>query len=189
MSPDENPTSRRRRIGWAALICAVALLLAYGASPYVSFWRFTVALRSGDIAALNARVDFPAVRESLKTQLAAYFSPEKTGENRIKNKRLARLVTALRPTLIDTLVDAYVTPDGLAALIANPNVVKNMHAPQAPQQSPAFKGIDWSNVRYAFFTSLRVFVVDREGIKLRFRFMGLGWRLNKLDLGLSAAKR
>jgi hypothetical protein len=33
-----------------------------------------------------------------------------------------------------------------------------------------------------------VFVVDREGIKLRFRFTGLGWRLNKLDLGLSAAR-
>jgi hypothetical protein len=189
MSPHENPTSGRRRTGWAALVCAGVLLVAYGASPYVSFWRFTVALRSGDSAALNARVDFPAVRESLKSQLAAYFTPEKTGENRIKNKRLARLVTALRPTLIDTLVDVYVTPDGLAALIANPNVVRNMHAPQAPQQSPAFKGIDWSNVRYAFFTSPRVFVVEREGIKLRFRFTGLGWRLNKVDLELGAAKR
>jgi len=91
--------------------------------------------------------------------------------------------------VIDALVDAYVTPDGLAALIANPNVIKNMRAPQAPQQLPAFKGIDWSNVRYAFFTSPRVFVVDREGIKLRFRFTGFGWRLNKLDLGLGPAKR
>src|SRR6266576_4741857 len=101
MSPHDNPTSRRRRIGWAAFICAVALVLAYGASPYVAFWRFTVALRSGDSAALNARVDFPAVRQSLKKQLVAYFSPEKTGEKHIKNKRLAGLVTALRPTLID----------------------------------------------------------------------------------------
>jgi Protein of unknown function (DUF2939) len=167
----------------------VFLLLVYGASPYFSFWRFTVALRSGDTAALNARIDFPAVRKSLKTQLAAYFSPEKTGERRIKNKRRARLVTALRPTIIDTLVDAYVTPEGLAELIADPNVVKNMHSPQAPPQFHGVKGIDWSGVKYAFFTSPRVFVVDREGVKLRFRFTGLGWRLNKLDLGLGAAKR
>src|SRR6266705_4660523 len=163
-----------RRIRWLVIICIV-LLLVYAASPYVAFWRFTVALRSGDTAALNAQVDFPAVRKSLKAQLVAYFSPEKTGEKHIKNKRLARLMTTLRPTLIDALVAAYVTPDGLAALIANPNVIKNMRAPQAPQQLPAFKGIDWSNVRYAFFTSPRVFVVDREGIKLRFRFTGLGW--------------
>lgn len=179
-----------RRTRSAIVISVVVfLLLVYGASPYFSFWRFTVALRSGDTAALNARVDFPAVRESLKTQLAAYFSPEKTGERRIKNKRLARLVTALRPTIIDTLVDAYVTPEGLAELITDPNVVKNMHSPQVPPQIHGVKGIDWSDVKYAFFTSPRVFVVDREGIKLRFRFTGFGWRLNKLDLGLSAAQR
>jgi hypothetical protein len=58
-----------------------------------------------------------------------------------------------------------------------------------PPQFHGVKGIDWSDVKYAFFTSPRVFVVDREGIKLRFRFTGLGWRLNKLDLRLSAAKR
>jgi hypothetical protein len=177
-----------RRIRWLVIICIV-LLLVYAASPYVAFWRFTVALRSGDAAALNAQVDFPAVRESLKAQLVAYFSPEKTGEKHIKNKRLAGLVKALRPTLIDALVDAYVTPDGLAALIADPNAVKGMHAPRVAQQSHAFKSIDWSKVRYAFFTSPRVFVVDREGIKLRFRFTGFGWRLNKLDLGLSEPKK
>jgi hypothetical protein len=188
MLPPENRSFKTGRIRWAVLICVV-LLLFYAASPYVAFWRFTVALRSGDTTAFTARVDFPAVRESLKAQLVAYFSPEKTGEKRIKNKRLARLVTALRPTLIDTLVDAYVTPDGLAALIADPNAVKGMRAPQPAQQSRALKSVDWSKVRYAFFTSPRVFVVDREGIKLRFRFTGLGWRLNKLDLGLVEAKR
>jgi hypothetical protein len=176
-----------RRIRWLVIICV--LLLVYAASPYVAFWRFTVALRSGDAAALNARVDFPAVRQSLKAQLVAYFSPDKTGERHIKNKRLAGLVTALRPTLVDALVDAYVTPDGLAALIADPNAVKRMRAPQSAQQSHAFKSVDWSKVRYAFFTSPRVFVVDREGIKLRFRFTGFGWRLNKLDLGLSDLKK
>jgi hypothetical protein len=31
-------------------------------------------------------------------------------------------------------------------------------------------------------------VVDREGIKLRFRFTGLRWRLNDLDLGLGKPK-
>jgi Protein of unknown function (DUF2939) len=177
-----------RRIRWLVIICIV-LLLVYAASPYVAFWHFTVALRSGDAAALNARVDFPAVRQSLKAQLVAYFSPDKTGERHIKNKRLAGLVTALRPTLVDALVDAYVTPDGLAALIVDPNAVKRMRAPQSAQQSHAFKSVDWSKVRYAFFTSPRVFVVDREGIKLRFRFTGFGWRLNKLDLGLSDLKK
>src|SRR5437762_4616487 len=61
------------RTSWFVLICVVGLLV-YGASPYFSFWRFTVALRSGDTAAISARVDFPAVRESLKKQLIVRFS-------------------------------------------------------------------------------------------------------------------
>src|SRR5205809_8080723 len=106
-----------RRIRWLVLICVV-LLLVYAASPYVAFWRFTVALRSGDTAALNARVDFPAVRKSLRAQLVAYCSPEKTGEKHIKNKRLAGVVTPLRPTPVAAPVHAYVPPSGLAPLLA-----------------------------------------------------------------------
>jgi len=164
-----------RRIRWLVLICVV-LLLVYTASPYVSFWRFTVALRSGDTAALNAHVDFPAVRQSLKKQLVMWFSARATGHKRF-NK--------LGPTLIDALVDAYATPDGLSALIANPSALKGL---QPPVQIPTGKGIHWSKVRYAFFTSPRTFVVDREGIKLRFRFTGLRWQLNGLDLGLGKPK-
>jgi len=165
-----------RLIRWVALICAVVLLV-YGASPYFSFWRFTVALRSGDTAAINARVDFPAVRESLKKQLVARLSTVAT-----RHKRLANL----GPTWIDALVDAYATPEGLAALIANPNALREL---QPSVQILTGKGIHWSKVRYAFFTSPRTFVVDREGIKLRFRFRGLRWQLNELDLGLVAPKR
>jgi hypothetical protein len=167
---------KTRRASWAAFICIVVLLL-YGASPYFSFWRFTVALRSGDTAAISARVDFPAVRESLKKQLIARFSHPGTG-----HKRWSKL----GPTLIDALVDAYTTPEGLAMLIANPSALKDL---KLPQQAPTGKGLNWSKLRYAFFTSPRTFVVDREGIKLRFRFTGLGWRLKDLDLGLGKPQR
>lgn len=167
---------KTRRASWAAFIFIVVLLL-YGASPYFSFWRFTVALRSGDTAAISARVDFPAVRESLKKQLIARFSLPGTG-----HKRWSKL----GPTLIDALVDAYATPEGLAMLIANPSALKDL---KLPQQAPTGKGLNWSKLRYAFFTSPRTFVVDREGIKLRFRFTGLRWRLKDLDLGLGKPQR
>src|SRR6266496_5921276 len=47
---------------------------------------------------------------------------------------------------------------------------------------------DWSKVKYAFFTGPRSFVVEREGIKLKFRFTGVGWLINDLDLGLAEVK-
>jgi Protein of unknown function (DUF2939) len=165
-------------IRWATLAC-VLLLLAYLASPYFSFWRFTAALRSADSASLSSRMDFPAIRTSLKKQLVARFTQERTTHKWWSN---------LGPTLIDAIVDAYVTPEGIAALISNPEILKNLKHPQQ-FRFPNGKVEDWSKVKHAFFAGPRTFVVDREGIKLRFRFTGLGWKLYALDLGLGEAKR
>ena len=156
-----------------ALVC-IFLLLAYGASPYFSFWRFTAALRSGDSAALSSRMDFPAIRASLKKQLIARFAHATPGNKWWSN---------LGPTLIDTIVDAYVTPEGIAALISNPEALKNLRHPRE-FHFPTGKAEDWSKVKHAFFADLRTFVVEREGIELRFRFTGWGWKLYGLDLGL-----
>src|SRR6201982_846220 len=107
-------------IRWAVIICVVVLLV-YGASPYFSFWRFTAAVRSRDSAAINARVDFPAVRASLKKQLVARFSNKASSHKRWSN---------LGPTLIDAIIDAYVTPEGIGALLSNPEALKNLKAPR-----------------------------------------------------------
>jgi hypothetical protein len=166
-----------RLIRWIALVCFV-LLFIYGMSPYFSFWRLMRALRSGDSAAVSSHVDFPAVRASLKKQLVARFAGATADHKRWAN---------LGPTLIDAIVDAYATPDGIAALLANPGALKNLQTPRQFRFSSG-KPEDWSKVKYAFFTGPRSFVVEREGIKLRFRFTGWGWLLNNLDLGLGEAK-
>ena len=88
---------------------------------YVSFWRFTGAIRSGNAAAISSRVDFPAVRASLKRQLVARFAGETSGHKRWIN---------LGPTLIDAIIDAYVTPEGIAIILANPEALKNLKAPR-----------------------------------------------------------
>jgi len=165
------------RFRWLALVCSFVLLV-YGASPYFSFWRFMAALRSGDSAALSSRMDFPAIRASLKKQLVTRFAQETASNKWWSN---------LGPTLIDAIVDAYVTPEGIATLISNPEVLKNLRHPEQ-FRFPTGKAEDWSKVKHAFFTGPRTFVVDKEGIKLRFRFKGWGWKLNDLDLGLGQAK-
>src|SRR4029453_8447077 len=127
------------RFRWLALICLL-LLLVYGGSPYFSFWRFTAALRSGDSAGLSSRMDFPAIRVSLKKQLVARIAQGTTTHKWWDN---------LGPTLIDTIVDAYVTPEGIAALISNPEVLKSLRHPQQ-FRFPTAKGEDWAKVKHAF---------------------------------------
>ena len=164
-------------VRWIGLILIIVLLV-YGASPYFSFWRFTAAVRSRDAAAINERVDFPAVRASLKKQLVRRFAKQTSSHKRWSN---------LGPTLIDAIIDAYVTPQGIAALLSNPEALKNLKAPREFHFQLG-KNEDLSKVKHAFFTGPRSFVVDRDGIKLRFHFTGSGWQLYDVDLGLTDAK-
>jgi hypothetical protein len=165
-------------IRWILIACVLAVLV-YAASPYVSFWRFRAAVQSRDAAAISSRVDFPAVRASLKRQLVARFAKRTSSHNRWID---------FGPTLIDAIVDAYVTPEGIAALLSNPEALKNLKAPREFHFELG-RNVNLSNVKYAFFTGPRTFVVDRDGIKLRFHFRASGWQLYDLDLGLSNVKR
>jgi hypothetical protein len=94
----------------------------------------------------------------------------------------------LGPTLIDAIVDAYITPDGIATLLSNPEELKKMKSPRTFHFPPGNSGHPWK-VKYAFFSGPRSFVVDRDGIQLRFHFTGLGWTLYDLDLGLTPEPR
>ncbi len=103
----------------------------------------------------------------------ARFANKTSGHKRWSN---------LGPTLIDAIIDAYVTPEGIAALLSNPGALKNLKAPREFHFELG-KNVNWSEVKYAFFTGPRSFVVDRDGIKLRFHFTASGWQLYDPDLG------
>lgn len=124
------------------LVLAAALLLSYAISPYYSLWRFAEALRAHDMAALSSRVDFPAVRGSLKQHIREHFLGVLANN---KHNQPAQLMTSSGPSPLDLLVDAYVTPEGLAALISNPAPIKNARSlPSLPTFDGDRKNIDWS---------------------------------------------
>ena len=188
-APASRP-SFARRLKWP-LIAIVVLLALYVVSPYYSFWRFTEALKAGDQKRFESMVDFRAVRESLKTQLKAKLAEGRANEPK-KEKSLFGLSDQFAPRLIDTLVDAYVTPSGLAALLAD---AKNVNAARsaagnaeaapnpgavAPPQEVRDK-LGFSSVRYAFFTGARDFLIDVDGTKLRFRFSKFRWTLKSIE--------
>ena len=186
------PRDRRRGGGWRLLaIAAALLLLLYVVSPYYALWRFVGALKTGNTADLASRVDFMEVREAMKKQLRDRFFP-KTPEEKAKKNRLNAIVSQLGPTLIDQLVDAYLTPDGLVALIQNPRINAISDRPAAVPSAggtglPNFS--DTSKVRYAFFTGPADFLVDLNGTKLRFGFGAEGWRVHRVELNLDDATR
>ena len=196
-----------RHYGKWLLIAVVALVLIYLLSPYYSFWRFTTALRAGDRNQLETMVDFDSLRKSLKQQLRAKLASSRPTQPQEPKKDglFGGLSADFGPRLIDTLVDAYVTPEGLAAFLVNPQVPTSLTVPPpestppantpadaapdvAPSTEPGFRSINWSSVRSAFFTGPREFTVDVQGTRLHYRFEEFRWQLKTVELEIGEIK-
>ena len=107
-----------QRWKWPVIIAAGASLIAFVAWPYVTAYRLKAAVRSGDTAALADLIEFPTLRQGLKEQLNAAMLARLAAEPGGDGGLLAGLGLALAGTFIDKAVDAYVTPAGVARLVA-----------------------------------------------------------------------
>lgn len=106
---------------WGVLIglAVVALAAWWLAAPVLTFNALAEAARKGDVASLERLVDFPAVRASLKDQLAARLQAEIGKDRRLADNPFGALGALLAPTIVDQVVDAAVTPAGVAAMVVN----------------------------------------------------------------------
>lgn len=104
---------------WTAVIALFVILFvgAYFGSPYYAAKRFRDAAMSADADRLDETVDFPAVRENLKSQLSAAMMRKLQNDTSMKNNPFAGLGMMMAPAIIDKAVDAYITPEGISALI------------------------------------------------------------------------
>ncbi len=101
---------------------AVAVLLAIAtagvASPYWTVWQMQSAARAGEGDRLARHVDFPALREDLKSQVQTGMA-KKLQSPDLKDNPFAGLGMMLAGSLAGGVVDALVTPDNLASMIRN----------------------------------------------------------------------
>lgn len=106
-----------KRWGFAIVVAAILFAGAYFGSAYLAARRFKQAALSTDADQLDATVDFPAVRDSMKSQLSAIMMSKLQNDPEMKNNPFAGLGMMLGPVIIDKAVDAYITPDGISALV------------------------------------------------------------------------
>ena len=101
------------------LVALIAILFvgAYFGSPYYAANRFKDAAMSADADRLDEAVDFPAVRENLKSQLSAAMMAHLQDDPSMKNNPFAGLGMMMAPAIVDKAVNAYVTPEGISALV------------------------------------------------------------------------
>jgi hypothetical protein len=107
---------RTTKILPAAAILLMAFLAAwYVLSPFLMLRALSYAVKDGDRDAIAADVDFPPVRENLKQQLDGYLETRIAGPR--KGDPFSRLLLSLAPAIGDRVIDAIVTPDGVATIL------------------------------------------------------------------------
>lgn len=97
----------------------ILILILFVVTPALAVQGIIGAARAGDATALEQRVDFPALRDSLKAEMNARMRAEVREELRGEDRGLAALGMILAPTLMDSAVDVFVTPDAVAAMVSS----------------------------------------------------------------------
>lgn len=108
--------NRKLLIGVAGAV-VVLFLIAYFASPLLTVRGIIGAAKAGDAAALERQVDFSAFRESVRNELSDRLVQEMRADDRVDDSALAGLGLMLAPTLVSGVVDVFVTPDAIVAMV------------------------------------------------------------------------
>ncbi|HEX4181137.1 MAG TPA: DUF2939 domain-containing protein [Caulobacteraceae bacterium] len=181
-----NP-ARRPRTGVYAIVAVAAALVfgaAYFGSPLLSLHDLQRAARNGDRDRMDQLVDFPKVRENLKSKFDAYVLQSMRSDPNMANNPFVGLGALIVPALTDRAIDNYVTPDGIAAVVNNATPPKlNATDAAAPSPaaspvnfSPSFADLDHFNVALSRSDSpgaILTLTLERHGL--------FGWKLTRID--------
>lgn len=165
-------------------IAFAALLLgggAYVGSPYLAANDIKNAAISGDADQLEDKVDFPAVRESLKSQVSTALTQKMNTDPSMKDNPFAGLAMVMIPAIVDKTVDAYVTSDGLSALVrgAKPAEAKAAPSSENPDVEYTYEWVNADRFRVKTANSK----TQKVGPTLVFERQGFtSWKLVKVDV-------
>jgi hypothetical protein len=186
------------------LLIALPIACLYAAWPVQSALEIREAIAAGDTATLNRKVDWVALRASLKASITpATMARLAADPDAPKPTLWQRVKAAVAPSMADSVIDRYVTPEHLPVLLGYRQVYRGTVRPALGLTEPptalagtwlAGSGIDrfasfWVRVRRAVFYSPTRFLLEVED-KYRpgrryigtLELIGLDWKLTGLSV-------
>lgn len=166
---------------WKTGLAVLALVGGIGwgfASPYVALASMRSALDANDAAAVSERVDFPELRDSIRTQLTAYGNAMTGGTGRTQDLGVAMVVGMGLSAL-----DQYVSPQGVEMLMQARTQQSNRAA--ATNRPAPSEGMpeEWSMERTGLTSfALRAKDGKAAGVAGIFTLDGTTWTLSGLDI-------
>ncbi len=167
---------------FSIFILPVLTFIAYLiASPFLTVSHIKAAVRNRDSQKLCEKIDFPSLRQNLKSQFNAKIV-EEAGTD-LDDNRLGSYALAFASTFADGIVEVFVTPEGIAALMEKGEFLKDRPEADFEDTFKTFTEV-FRESRFSFssINSFSVWVsndVDEE-IRFVFRRKGLDWRLSNV---------
>jgi Protein of unknown function (DUF2939) len=167
----------------------LALCLAYAAWPYFGVYELVAAVQARDVAAVNERIDFPALRRSLTAQLVRTYL-RITGKGGRPGSVLEQFAVGFGATVADPIVAKLVAPEALLDLLRDgrPSGVFSDNVPSIEGVSTKALGNIWrlywnSELRLGkFFVAVPVDKPRADRFRLEFCLAGWTWRLCGTEL-------
>lgn len=172
---------RRKSLVVVALVALFAAgVLWYFASPAYALSQLRDAAESGDKAQLEERIDFPKVKESLKSQFSALMMKEVAKAKEEEGGGFAAFGAMMAMAMIQPMIDGLVTPEAMSNMIKEGKLKRAKEAAPAPAAKP----VDWSIDRDGLdrFRAIPTAEKGEEPPALVFERHGLGWKLADIDL-------
>ena len=158
-----------KKARWLILLVVAAAITWLWVSPSRAVEGLRAAAREGDPEELSYYVDFPVLRENLKTDIKASMIGKR---KRDSDDPLAGLGVLLGSTMIDGLVDTFVSPSAIAAVARGyrPNAERSEEKPyDIKRRRPNSFVVEFDNS-------------SRDTPRLVFSRRGLGWQLTRIDI-------
>lgn len=182
---------------WAAGIFAAILYLV---SPYYALLELAQAIRAADAQAINRLVDWDELRPNLKRQLQAQLQSTPKSDFERENPGLAAAGNAFALTIVNSLIDSVLTPEGIVRLVqSRGDVVRPLQQTRSEARPPKADTDRltnlWQRTRFAFFISpihFRLDLSEPDGggaavgtpppLTVMLTFKWTGWQVTDLRL-------
>jgi len=185
-------------MGKKIAIVLVGVIIVLGgsgfyATPYFAFRNMRIAAENKDTETLNSYVDFPSLKESLKANLNDKIARDSGG--REDGDAMDKLGAAIASAFINPMIDAFITPDGLAMIVRGsiPDRKKSKRASEKKSEDSSGKkssrkDLDMeTSMHYENFNSFVVVFKEKgaaeDQVHLVFKRYGvISWKLSAMKM-------
>lgn len=134
-------------------VFAIVLSVWFYFTPYIAVWGLKSAAETKDAYKMSSYINYPALKENLKSLFSAKLMKE---VGAAKGNPFAATGMAMAGTMIGPMVDAMVSPEGLAAMISQGKAGK----PGSAQASPSPKALGENQKADMSYENINQFVVN-----------------------------